>query len=170
MRKYILPNQPLFSVKVNSGVAPELVEEKYKLYKEVKDRGFDMNTFDLPRKFFTNLGKYPSWELIELSLNDSNNIIGFGICYKSTANNYVPMVAGLNYNANTTYGTYRQILFQAVKRAANLKCKKLYFGYGAGVEKQKFGATPVGKSVYIQADDNYNFESLSKYQQVNFAK
>jgi 7-keto-8-aminopelargonate synthetase-like enzyme len=170
LRKYVLPNQPLFSVRVNSGVNPECLEEKYALYKQVKDRGFDMNTFDLPRKFFTNLGKYPAWELIELSLNESNNIIGFGVCYKSPTGNYVPMVVGLNYNANSTYGTYRQILFQAVKRAAQLKSSKLFFGYGADIEKQKFGTVPVGKSVYIQADDNYNFESLAKYQQVNYAK
>ena len=169
-RKYVLPNQPLFSVKINSSVSEDLIEEKYQLYKEVKDRGFDMNTFDLPRKFFQNLGRYSSWELIELSLNDSANIIGFGICYKSPTNNYVPMVVGLNYSANATYGTYRQILFQAVKRAATLKCKKLYFGYGADIEKQKFGTNPVAKSVYIQADDNYNFETLGKYQQVNYAK
>jgi hypothetical protein len=169
-RKYVLPNQPLFSVKINSSVSEDLIEEKYQLYKEVKDRGFDMNTFDLPRKFFKNLGRYSSWELIELSLNESSNIIGFGICYKSPTHNYVPMVVGLNYNANTTYGTYRQILFQAVKRAAGLRCKKLYFGYGADIEKQKFGTKPMPKSVYIQADDNYNFEKLGKYQQANYAK
>jgi 7-keto-8-aminopelargonate synthetase-like enzyme len=170
MRKYILPNQPLFSVRVNQSVSPECLEEKYALYKQVKDRGFDMNTFDLPKKFFLNLGKYPAWELIELSLNDSANIIGFGICYKSPTNNYIPMVVGLNYQANSTYGTYRQILFQAVKRAARLKSKKLYFGFGADVEKQKFGTSPVPKSAYIQADDNYNMESLSQYQQINYAK
>ena len=170
MRKHILPNQPLFSVRVNTGISTECVEEKYVLYKQVKDRGFDMNTFDLPKKFFVNLSKYPSWELIELSLNDSANILGFGICYKSSTNNYIPMVVGLNYQANSTYGTYRQILFQAVKRAAKLKSKKLYFGFGADVEKQKFGTIPVPKSAYIQADDNYNMESLSKYQQINYAK
>jgi 7-keto-8-aminopelargonate synthetase-like enzyme len=170
MRKYILPNQPLFSVSVSKSVSPECLEEKYALYKQVKDRGFDMNTFDLPKKFFLNLGKYPAWELIELSLNDSANIIGFGICYKSPTNNYIPMVVGLNYQANSTYGTYRQILFQAVKRAASLKSKKLYFGFGADVEKQKFGTHAVPKSAYIQADDNYNMESLSQYQQINYAK
>jgi hypothetical protein len=170
LRKYILPNQPLFSVRINSMIAEELIDEKYQLYKQVKDRGFDMNTFDLPRKFFRNIGKYAAWEMIELSLNESNNIIGFGMCYKSPTNNYIPMVVGLNYNANAAYGTYRQILFQAVKRAAQLKSTKLYFGFGADVEKRKFGTRPVAKSAYIQADDNFNFESLAKYQQVNYAK
>jgi hypothetical protein len=170
LRKHILPNQPLFSVRVNQGVSAESVDEKYALYKQVKDRGFDMNTFDLPRKFFTNLGKYPAWELLELSLNESTNILGYGICYRSLTGNYIPMVVGLNYQANETFGTYRQILFQAVKRASQLKSKKLFFGFGADVEKRKFGTIPVAKSAYIQVDDNYNMESLSKFQQVNYAR
>jgi 7-keto-8-aminopelargonate synthetase-like enzyme len=170
MRKYILPNQPLFSVQICPGVSADQLDEKYTLYKQVKDRGFDMNTFDLPRKFFTNLVKYPAWELIELSLNESTSILGYGICYKSLTGNYIPMVVGLNYQANETFGTYRQILFQAVKRAAQLKSKKLFFGFGADVEKRKFGTTPVAKSAYIQADDNFNMESLGKFQQVNYSR
>jgi len=161
LRKYILPNQPLFSVKINSQIAPDTFKEKFNLYKQVKDRGFDMNTFYLPDKFFQNFNKYDSWEIIELTLNDSN---------RSPAGNYIPMIVGLNYNANQKYGTYRQILFQAVKRASDLKCKKVYFGFGADTEKHKFGTRLVKKSAYIQADDNYNMESLSTFQQVNYAK
>src|SRR5690606_37442371 len=107
------------------------------LYNQVKTRGFDMNTFNLPVKFFINLEKYESWEIIELSLrNDPIKVpIAFGICYKSPTDNYIPMVVGLDYLTNQKYSSYRQILFQAVKRAASLKCKKLYFGFGADVEK-----------------------------------
>jgi len=160
MRKYILPNQPLFSVKINSQIAPNTFKEKFNLYKQVKDHGFEMNTFYLPDKFFQNLNKYDSWEIIELTLNDSSSLetMGFGICYKSPTGNYIPMILGLNYNANQMYGTYRQILFQAVKRAAALKCKKLYFGFGADIEKHKFGTRILEKSAYIQSDNNYNME------------
>jgi 7-keto-8-aminopelargonate synthetase-like enzyme/predicted N-acyltransferase len=172
VRKYILPNQPLFSVKINSSISPDKVREKFNLYKQVKDRAFEMNTFYLPEKFFHTFNKYDSWEIIELTLNDSNSAetMGFGICYKSPTGNYIPMLVGLNYEANQTYGTYRQILFQAVKRAAALKCKKLYFGFGADIEKHKFGTRLVKKSAYIQSDDNYNMESLSTFQQVNYTK
>lgn len=171
MRKYVLPNQPLFSVTVNSCIAPDEFKEKINLYKQVKDRGFDMNTFYLPDKFFHNVNRYDSWEIIDLILNDSSaESMGFGICYKSITGNYIPMIVGLNYNMNQKYGTYRQILFQAVKRAAALKCKKLYFGFGADVEKHKFGTRLIKKSAYIQADDNFNMESLATFQQVNYAK
>jgi len=172
LRKYILPNQPLFSVRINAQIDPKTFDDKINLYRQVKDRGFDMNTFYLPDKFFHNINKFDNWEIIELTLNDSNSpeTMGFGICYKSSAGNYIPLIVGLNYNANQQYGTYRQILFQAVKRAAYLQCKKLYFGFGADIEKHKFGTRLIKKSAYIQSDDNYSMESLSTFQQVNDAK
>jgi 7-keto-8-aminopelargonate synthetase-like enzyme/predicted N-acyltransferase len=174
IRKHALANEPLYSVQINSTVLPEELDEKYRLYKQVKDRGFEMNTFDLPRKFFSNLGKYAAWEIIELSLNDSTGTdlgtVGFGVGYRTPGNTYVPLLIGMNYELNGTYGIYRQLLYQTVKRAATVKSKRLFFGFGADIEKQKFGSKPVKKSVYIQSDDNYNMESLSTYQQINYAK
>ncbi|NJM25551.1 MAG: GNAT family N-acetyltransferase [Bacteroidia bacterium] len=172
LRRNILANEPLFSVKVNGSIAESTVDQKYALYMQVKNRGFEMNTFELPRKFFSNLGMFGGWEIIELTLNESNHEgpVAFGIGYRSPGNNYIPLLIGLNYRFNETYGVYRQLLFQTVKRAADLKCNKLFFGFGADVEKRKFGTRLVHKSVYIQADDNYKFESLNKFQQVNYAK
>jgi len=169
-RKYVLPNEPLFTVKIHSKIYRETIQEKIELYKQVKDSAFEMNTFELPYKFFEKFNDFDSWEIIELSLTDSDKILAFGICYKSSENNYIPMMVGLDYGTNQVYGTYRQILFQAVKRAAHLNCKRLYFGFGADIEKKKFGTEAIKKSVYIQADDNYKLEALSKFQQVNYAK
>ncbi len=170
LRKHVLPNQPLFAVHIRKGFSEVGVDETYRLYKQVKDRGFDMNTFDLPKKFFTLLSKYTAWEVIELSLVDSATVVGFGICYRSPSGNYIPMVVGLDYESNARYSTYRQILYQAVKRAGQLQSKNLFFGFGADIEKQKFGTVPVAKSAYLQVDDNYSMESLGKYQQINYAK
>ena len=174
IRKHVLANEPLYSVKVNSSIAPEALEEKYRLYKQVKDRGFEMNTFDLPKKFFINLGKYPAWEVIDLSLNDSTGkdlgTVGFGVGYRTPGNTYVPLLIGMNYALNGSYGIYRQLLYQTVKRAGEVKSKRLFFGYGAEIEKHKFGTRPEHKSVYIQADDNFNMESLGTYQQINYSK
>lgn len=170
LRKHILPNEKFFSVKVRSNVAPEDVKERYALYMQVKERAFEMNTFNLPEKFFAAFNHYDAWEIIELSFSDSEKVIGFGICYKSPSGNYIPMIVGLDYETNARHETYRQILFQAVKRAAHLKCSRLFFGYGADVEKYKFGTRLIKRSVYIQSDDNFKLESLSTFQQVNYAK
>ena len=162
-RKYVLRNQDTFRVKIKSIIDPMNINTIISLYKEVKDRGFDMNTFYLPEKFFTKFNECDSWEIIELSLanDNSDSVIGFGLCYKSITSNYIPMIIGLNYELNKKYGTYRQILFQAVKRATILKCKKLYFGFGADIEKHKFGTYAVKKSVYFQVNDNFNLELLN---------
>jgi 7-keto-8-aminopelargonate synthetase-like enzyme len=170
LRKHIIPNEKYFTVRVCSKISAEDVRARYELYKQVKDRAFEMNTFYMPEKFFSKFNDFGSWEIIELSFSDSEKIVGFGICYKSPAGNYIPMIVGLDYETNAQHGTYRQILFQAVKRAAHLKCNKLFFGYGADVEKYKFGTRLVKKSAYIQADDNFKFESLSTFQQVNYGK
>jgi len=174
IRKHVLANEPLYSVRILTEIPAEALKQKYALYKQVKDRGFEMNTFDLPEKFFENIGKFNAWELIELTLNDSTGkdlgTVGFGIGYRTPGNVYIPMLIGMNYNYNGAYGIYRQLLYQTVKRAASLKCGKLYFGFGADVEKHKYATRMVKKSVYIQSDDNYNLETLAKFQQINYAK
>ena len=170
LRKYVFPNEKFFNVTIKQNVDPQDVADRYKLYMQVKERAFEMNTFRLPKKFFETFNQFDSWELIELSLADSPDVIGIGICYRSPSGNYIPMIVGLDYEANAEHGTYRQILFQAVKRAAHLKSRKLFFGYGADIEKHKFGTRVVKKSAYIQSDDNFKLEALSTFQQVNYAK
>lgn len=173
LRKYILPNEKLFHVSIKKGFDPESLDEKISLYKQVKDRGFEFNTFYLPDKFFKNLASFEAWEIIELSLLKSeypDKVVGFGICYRSNTGNYIPMVIGIDYELNLEYGVYRQMLFQAVRRGQALGAKKVLFGYGADIEKSKFGTQMIKKSAYVQADDNFSMESLSNYQQVNYEK
>ncbi|MFM9838605.1 MAG: aminotransferase class I/II-fold pyridoxal phosphate-dependent enzyme [Cyclobacteriaceae bacterium] len=166
-RKYILPNQKLFNVKVSSEVKPDNIDRLINLYRQVKDKGFEMNTFQLPIKFFENLYKFKSWEIIELSLEGDDQALVYGMCYKSPSKNYIPMIIGLDYQTNAEFGSYRQMLFQAVKRANSLNFKKVFFGFGADTEKHKFGSQIKKRSVYIQADDNFSMESLNTFQQVN---
>jgi 7-keto-8-aminopelargonate synthetase-like enzyme/predicted N-acyltransferase len=162
-RKYVLKNQEIFKVEIHSKITESKLSQILSLYKQVKDKGFDMNTFYLPEKFFRVFNEFDSWEIIELSMlaDPYSNIVGIGLCYKSITNNYIPMIIGLDYSINKQYGIYRQILFQAVKRAAKLKCKKLYFGFGADIEKHKFGTKAIKKSVYFQVNDNFNIELLN---------
>jgi len=54
-----------------------------------------------------------------------------------------------------------------VKRARQLGLKKIYLGFTASVEKQKFGAVPVPKVAYVQSNDSFNMQvlELNKTQQ-----
>lgn len=167
-RRNILDKADLFEINVLSNTASKEKansNEWYKLYKNVKHKSFNINTFQLPLKYFTNMIHHPNWEIIELKLkkNDSqkeDHIISVDFCYKSAKNTYSIMAVGLDYDYVLSHGAYRQALYQSVKRYNDLECNVLFLGMDASVEKKKFGAKTVPKSVYIQANDNFNMELI----------
>jgi len=66
----------------------------------------------------------------------------------------------MDYDYVLTHGCYRQGLYQTVLRTNALGCDKLYLGMDASIEKKRFGVDVIGKSVYIQANDNFNMELI----------
>ena len=129
-----------------------------RLYKNVKDRSFNINTYELPEKYFTNILTDPNWEVIELRLKpeagetaEEKPIVAVGFCYISSKNNYSIMAVGMDYNYVLSHSCYRQSLYQSVVRANQLRCGKLYLGMDASIEKRKFGVEVIQKSVYLQA-------------------
>jgi 7-keto-8-aminopelargonate synthetase-like enzyme len=139
----------------------------YKLYENVKQKSFNINTYEMPLKYFTNMIHHPNWEIIELRLKSDEiskqktmgQLISIDFCYKSKRN-YSIMAVGLDYNYVLSHGAYRQALYQSVVRAHDLECNKLYLGMDASIEKRKFGATIKPQTVYIQANDNFNMELI----------
>ncbi len=144
-----------------------------KLYLNVKQKSFNINTYELPLKYFTNMVTHPNWEIIELKLKSDNlqkqgslettnedPLVSVGFCYVSSKNNYSIMTVGLDYNYVVNHGCYRQALYQSIVRANTLKCNKLYLGMDASIEKQRFGVEIIPKSVYVQANDNFNMELI----------
>ena len=70
------------------------------------------------------------------------------------------MFLGLDYYFLFSYKNYKQLLFQAVKRANECGSEILYFGFTANIEKRKFGAVAVPKVAYIQTNDGFNMQVL----------
>jgi len=166
-RRKILDKKPFFTISVvtDAGkVSEEQINTWYKLYTNVKQKSFNINTYELPLKNFINMVHHPNWEIIELRLksdNTNNNpIVSVGFSYKSSKNNYSMLAVGLDYDYVLSHGCYRQALYQSVVRANQLKCKKLYLGMDASIEKKRFGLKAIAKSVYIQANDNFNMELI----------
>lgn len=167
-RRNIVDKADLFEIKILSNTAAKKkanTDEWYKLYKNVKLKSFNINTFQLPLKYFTNMIDHPNWEIIELRLKkDKNNpegrLVSVDFCYKSVKNTYSIMAVGLDYDYVLSHGAYRQALYQSVKRYNDLECNILFLGMDASIEKKKFGAKTVPKSVYIQANDNFNMELI----------
>jgi 7-keto-8-aminopelargonate synthetase-like enzyme len=169
-RKLILDKRDFFDTRVLTG---KEAKEKgqpdywYKLYCNVKNKSFNINTYTIPFKYFTNIIDHPNWEVIELRLKpgtasaqEEGLLVSVNFCYKSSKNNYSLFAVGLDYDYVLSHGCYRQGLYQSVVRANTLKCNKLYLGMDASVEKKRFGVSVIPKSVYVQANDNFNMELI----------
>jgi 7-keto-8-aminopelargonate synthetase-like enzyme len=165
-RRNILDKRDLFNITVLTGIKTadeNRIAQWRQLYMNVKDKSFNINTYELPYRYFTNILNDPNWEVIELRLKPEESkdelMVGVGFCYKSK-NNYSIMAVGLNYEYVLSHGCYRQSLYQSVVRANELKCDKLYLGMDASIEKKKFGVKVTSKSVFIQASDNFTMELI----------
>jgi 7-keto-8-aminopelargonate synthetase-like enzyme len=167
-KRKILDNKKFFSVSILNGEAKrKSIKEWYTLYFNVKQKSFNINTFALPHKYFLNMIDHPNWEIIELRLkgdsfsaDEVGKLVSVGFCYKSSKNNYSMVAVGLDYNYVYSHGCYRQALYQSVVRAHFLQCNRVYLGMDASIEKQRFGVSVIRKSVYIQANDNFNMELI----------
>lgn len=178
LRKDVVKPEENFSIQQYSSgseIDDAKISQWHSLYHNVKRQSFNLNTFELPAKFFHNIMKYPGWETIEISFNDEldlkhhndKNPLAMVFCYNSGKNNFCPMVIGLDYAFNKQYNIYRQALYQMTKKARANRNKRIYIGMDASIEKQKFGAKPIPKSVYIQAEDNFSMELISHYKSSN---
>jgi hypothetical protein len=164
-RKFILKNQSEFDISFAEKSDYKYLEECYKLYQNVKGQSFIINTFDLPKRLFRNIFDDPNWEVMLLKVGPLKDLACFVFSYKSVKNNYCPVVIGLNYEYNSKYFCYRQALFQLLKRAVHLKANKVFLGMDASIEKQKMGVKIIPKSIYIQANNNYNMAVISLLKQ-----
>lgn len=159
--------QEEFKITFNDEINDDNLEEYYNLYLNIKRNSFKINTFDLPKSLFINAIKSKHWELLSMRLASDNKLCSFILSYKSELNNYSPMIIGLDYEYNEKYSCYRQGLFQIMKRVAYNKSKNVYLGMDASIEKQKLGAIVNKVSIYIQADDNFSFETISVLNQAS---
>jgi 7-keto-8-aminopelargonate synthetase-like enzyme len=166
IRNEVLKFESFFDVNVEESPTPEKLKEYIKLFRNVKSKNLDINTFDYPEKFFENMALTKNWEFIELKLNQSANeynetgLAAVIFCYKNSNNDYNPIFVGLDYSTVEKYNTYRQAIFQVVKRASSIHANRIFLGLSATVEKKKFGARAIPKFAYVQAKDNFNMEFI----------
>ena len=144
----------------------DIDKQLYGLYANVKKQSLKLNTFNLPEKLFKNFIKSPHWDTIIIKLKNHNNIVAVVFSHIS-ANNYCPMVIGLDYGAIKEYSIYRQAIYQLIIRAQALGKQTLHFGMEAAVEKQKFGAIAHNKSAFVQIDSNFNAAIINQIMVVN---
>ena len=161
LRKEILAIEPLLSIEVLKSCTSEQLKEVHRLYDNVHQNNLGLNTFSFPEALFANMSKHPNWEFITISpLESPSKMIGVMLCYKNGNHTYVPSFVGMDYEYLSTFYTYRQLLYQTIKRAIGLKFKQIDLGMTAGFEKRKLGALVVEKFAYLQTSDNYTLELM----------
>lgn len=143
---------------------PELLAAAHRLYRNVKARSLDLNTFELPEDMFERMLGYPGWELIFLYLKPEHGgtpgvPVAFGALFAGE-HHYVPLVAGLDYRFVESHHSYRCLIHFALRRAEALGAGRIYLGMGAAIEKSRFGAVSRRHCAYIQASDHYHQEVL----------
>ncbi|MDX2197000.1 MAG: aminotransferase class I/II-fold pyridoxal phosphate-dependent enzyme [Cytophagales bacterium] len=166
LRKETKPYTHLYQV---SYAKPTLIELKYlyELYLNVQQKSLAINTFELPFTFFENIAKSPDWEIIRLNIceNDVTKPIAAVFCHNK-GDTYIPLIVGIDYNYLHTHANYRQSIWRVIERAKILKKTKIYLGFGATVEKCKFGAQVTRPVAYVQIKDSFNMQYIASLQEV----
>ena len=166
IKSHALNYEHKYKVDVKDSLSDDELKYFFKLYKNVKRNSFLLNTFDLPFKFFEEANASSKWEFIVLTLNDDEYHqsdqklpVSIVLCNKSV-DNYIPQIIGLNYKYLYSHKIYRQSILQIVKRGITLKSQKIYFGITATIEKKRFGAKQIDKTVFVQVKDTFNMDVL----------
>lgn len=161
LRKEILKIEDLLDIEIVQDANLVQLEQIAELYSNVHQNNLGLNTFSFPTKLFAEMWIHPNWEFITIAPKDEpNKMIGAMLCYKNIHNSYIPAFVGMDYEYLEQYHIYRQLLFQTIKRAIELKCSHIALGLTAGFEKRKLGATVYNTYAYIQTADNYTLELL----------
>jgi 7-keto-8-aminopelargonate synthetase-like enzyme len=163
------PFEKYYDVKIKESLDTTELDRAYQLYCNVKDRNLAINTFQYSKEVFENMNTCPHWEFLTLTLKDTDehHFVGIMFCYKNSGHTYVPELIGMDYVTSEGFQLYRQLLFQTIKRAAELQIPRIDFGISATFEKKKLGASVLQKVAYVQSRDNYAMELLQTLQNEN---
>jgi len=165
VRKNIFKNEHYFDVEFKDSLTDVETNLFYKMYLDVKARNFSVNMFPYPLRMFQYMSSSPGFEFLvlklkpEFSAGNENRIVAIEVCYKGI-NQYIFLPIGLDYDYVYSHGSYRQTLFNGLKRARQLGYNKVNWGLSADIEKHRLGAKQYKKTSYVQAKDNFNFELL----------
>ncbi|WP_417875225.1 aminotransferase class I/II-fold pyridoxal phosphate-dependent enzyme [Xanthomarina gelatinilytica] len=161
LRKEVFKVMDLLDIRIVQEASVEQLEQIAELYSNVHQNNLGLNTFSFPAKLFGKMWVHPNWEFITITpKGEPKKMIGVMLCYKNIHNTYVPAFVGMDYDYLEQYHVYRQLLFQTIKRAIELKCTHIAFGLTAGFEKRKLGATVYNTYAYLQTADNYTLELM----------
>lgn len=175
LKREVLPWDAAYDVSVfgQKGIQPDAADLNrfYDLYEQVKARAYEMNTFALPKTFFQQVLASPQWEVLALRLRPEAGgepnapIVGIAASFVGVEQ-YVPLLVGMDDRYIASNGLYRQLTRHIIQRARLLGLRRIHQGFGAELEKRRFGAQPYQRNVYFQTTDLYRLEQLGQLMMV----
>lgn len=163
---HVAPFDEAYEVEVvhagSRSLGDEEVDALYALYENVRADNLELNTFPLPRTFLRAMASSPAFELLIFRERDRPEL--GPVCFLASYlgdGTYSPLLTGLDYALVRARGLYRQMLRHGTLRARALGKRKVHFGFGASLEKRRFGARPVASTMFLEADDHYAFDALA---------
>lgn len=172
-RREVLPWDEAFDLEILrlGGRVPTEAEfeQLHQLYRNVQERGLEINAFELPRTLLPNMLRHPCWELMLLRLRPGADgpagraPVAFGAHFIGERH-YAPMLVGLDYTYVKSHHTYRQALRQSLVQARHHGAERILLGMGAPLEKARVGARPQARVTYVQSSDHYSQEVLASLE------
>jgi hypothetical protein len=172
-RDEVLPWEDAYEVEVLRSGGREPSDEEWAhlhgLYRNVRDRSLELNTFELPERLLREMLARPEWELVTLRLEPERGgrpegpPEGFLMGYIGREH-YVPLLCGLDYRIVQSHRLYRRCLRESIRRAQAHGCRRLLLGMGAEQMKRRFGAERQKRALYLRSDDHFSADVLSQIE------
>jgi len=160
LRKEILKKETQFEVSFERPQTDEAKLHTFELYKIVHNRSTEISVFELPYALFQKMYDDPSYDFIHLYLKDGPTYPVAVMISQIIDNVYNAQLVGLDYGYVREKGTYKQILYQSVKRARELNCSKVDLAYTAEMEKKKVGAVPEKTFGFVMALEHDSYAEM----------
>lgn len=161
LKKEVLSYSHFYEVEAVKNPTKELHEKWTQLYLNIKQTSYELNSFDLPEKFFLQMGRVSNCDVLQLkikadySISGKDEIVSTTFNYVTESGNYCGIILGLDYDYVESYNLYKQTVYQSIIRAKELGSKQMYLGLTASQVKRKFGAQNTELNAYVQVNDTY---------------
>ncbi len=162
----ILKYEKYYDVTIANSMTESELDHYYSLYKNVKDKSFELNCFDLPKKFIAKLFESNGGEIIVLRLKAEDGTVlpepvSLSMNFRTESGCFCGIVLGLNYDYVRSHNLYKLTLFNAVLRSNATQSPVFFMGLTAANAKKKVGAVAKAQVAYVQVKDKYNVSVIA---------
>lgn len=167
LRQDILKHEDKFIFTEEKNATEKEIKHWYELYLNVKNRSFELNTFALPYKLFSEMARNQQWQITTLRLKPEfdlrENNLPVAVMFTYLAGNAANfMLIGIDYEFQKEFHCYRQALYKVITHNFSIGIEKINLGFAASFEKKKLGAEIIPTCAYMQLKDNYSMQVLGE--------